>query len=143
MTNELTPMQNFETKVKERLIKDIGELIPDEALVELVKKATEDCFFKPQKKVTGTGYNQRETTEPSVFEQTVKALLAERMDKAINLWLSEHSELMAKELKSFVETNAEQAVMKGIASMFTQPFELMQSTIQMNILNNIQNNSGY
>lgn len=143
MTTELTPMQNFEAKVKERLIKDIGELMPDEALTALVKKAAEECFFKPQEKIIGEGYNQRKTTIPSVFEEIVKELLTERMDQAINKWLLEHSDLMAKELKSFIECNAEQAVMKGIASMFSQPFEIMQSTIQMNILNNIQNNNGY
>ena len=46
MTTELTPSQNFEQKIKEKLTKDIGDLMPDELLVSLIERSIEDCFFK-------------------------------------------------------------------------------------------------
>ena len=124
--NNLTPMQSFEEKVKERLTKDIGDLIPDEALVAMIERATEDCFFKDKKKQSGHGYNSQTVYENSVFKTVVKELLAERMDNAIRGWIDANQELMAKELKTFIESSVEDAVMKGIVSMFQAPFEVMK-----------------
>ena len=143
MTTALTPMQSFEEKVKERLTKDIGDLIPDEALVAMIERATEDCFFKEQKETTGSGYNTSTNYKNSVFVDLVKQLLTERMDNAIRGWIDDNQELMAKELKSFIETNAEEAVIKGIVSMFQLPFESMKSQIQSEIINKFNQHGMY
>ena len=143
MTTALTPMQSFEEKVKERLTKDIGDLIPDEALVAMIERATEDCFFKEQKETTGSGYNTSTNYKNSVFVGLVKQLLAERMDNAIRGWIDDNQELMAKELKSFIETSAEEAVIKGIVSMFQLPFESMKSQIQSEIINKFNQHGMY
>ncbi len=139
----LTATQSFEEKIKERLTKDIGDLIPDEALVAMIEKATEDCFFEDQRKETGTGFNSKTIYEDSVFKKLVKELLAERMDNAIRGWIDDNQELMAKELKSFIETSAEEAVMKGIVSMFHLPFESMKFQIQSEITNKFNQHGMY
>ena len=41
--------------------------------------------------------------------------------------------MMAKELKTFIESSVEDAVMKGIVSMFQAPFEVMKLHIQSEI----------
>ena len=141
--NKLTAIQSFEEKIKERLTKDIGDLIPDEALVALIEKATNDCFFEDQVIQEGSGYNARSVNKNSVFKELVKELLAERMDNAIRGWIDDNQERMTRELKVFVETSAEEAVMKGIVSMFQAPFENMKFQIQSEIANKFNQHGIY
>jgi hypothetical protein len=134
MTTELTATQTFENNIKERLVKDIGTLIPDEALTALVNKALEKAFFEPQKGIVGSGYNSRTENKPSVFEQQVKEMIQPLFEAKIKEWCNNNSERIEKELSSFLNSRAEDVFLSAIGSMFSSHFEAMK----WNISNELQ-----
>ena len=79
-TKELTPQQTFEEKIKDRIRADIGDLIPDEMLREMVKRSLEDFFFKDtEHQKTYGGIEKR----PGWFHNFLKGRLERRLDKMI------------------------------------------------------------
>ena len=74
----LTPQQSFEEKVKDRLRENIGDLMPDEVLAEMVKKAMDEMFFTRREKRTNDYYGRTEVF-PSWFEEEVSGVLKQRV----------------------------------------------------------------
>lgn len=138
--SELTPMQNFENKIKDKLTKDIGDLIPDEALRALIEKATEECFFKDQRIVVGSGFNATTTLKDSVFKEIVKELLAERMDFLVREWIESNKDEMTRQLKDYIEASTEEAMMHCIRTMFFGGFEAMKSDILFKVTDQVNQN---
>ena len=134
---DLTTMQTFEENIKERLTKDIGSLIPDEALTALIEKSIENCFFKPQRKTVGHGYNQRDTSSPSVFEETVAKLLEDKVKECFKTWLDENQEKVFKELSSFINTSSQEALSQTIFGTFQAHFEGLKFSVQNEISNKL------
>ena len=116
-------MQSFEENIKERLTKDIGTLIPDEALTALIEKAVHNCFFEPQKKQTFSGYSTQTITIPSVFEETVKDLLEENVKTVLRKWINDNEQKVLLHLKTFMESSAEDAFKKAVFGAFNDHFE--------------------
>lgn len=134
---KLTPMQSFEQKIKDKLTKDIGDLIPDEALVNLIEKATESVFFEDQKIINGTGYSISTTYKDSVFKEIVKELLAERMDTAIRSWLNDNRDEMTTKLTSFIETSAQEQIQQALFGTISMHFESMKFGITNDLTNKL------
>ena len=44
--NDLTTTKSFEERMKDRIREDIGKLMTDDELSKLVRRATNDIFFK-------------------------------------------------------------------------------------------------
>lgn len=140
MTNELTPMQSFEEKIKDKLTKDIGDLIPDDALKVLVEKATQDVFFKDQRIEPKERFSSA-TYKDSVFKEIVKELLAERMDSAIREFINDNREEMSRQLRDFVETSAQQHVLSALFGSVSNHFEFMQNAIKNDLMNSFTGNT--
>jgi hypothetical protein len=98
--NDLTPQQTFENNVKERLRKDIGELIPDDVLSALVKTAIQETFFTKKK----DGYK----TEESWFETEVKNLLRPKLEVTITDYLKDNKDAIGKQVATTIVQNAPQ-----------------------------------
>lgn len=47
MTTQLTPQQLFEEKLKDRIRENIGDLMPDALLSQMIARAMEEFLFKP------------------------------------------------------------------------------------------------
>lgn len=99
---KLDPMADFQAKLQERVRDDIRNLLPEEAVAALVKKAVEDEFFKPQTVLV----NSWETKEvPSKFMAAVvdaaKPIIAEAVAKVV----SEHPAAVEKAIKDFLDEN--------------------------------------
>lgn len=84
--------QSFEDKIKERLKKDIGDLIPDEALKTMVDKAIQDIFFKET--VETSGYHSTKT--PSWFHQEVDKLLHEKIKESMKSYVNDNKKELNK-----------------------------------------------
>jgi len=131
---KLTPMESFQEKVKNKLVSDIGELLPDEALKEMVDKAMQEAFFKPQMVIEGTGYHQKQFSKPSVFEETVKQLIEPLFREEIKLWISENNDVVVEKIHSFLNANVETAMIGAIQSMLSGHFDLLK----WNVANELQ-----
>ena len=129
MTTQLTPMQSFQEKVKNRLVSDIGDLIPDEALIEMVKVAMEEAFFKDRETTTGNGYHKSTETKPSIFIEIVTELMQPRFDKVLREWMDDNSDKIMAEMRSFTEANASDQILKALQRVFHDSMAVYQNNI--------------
>ena len=114
---QLTPQQAFQEKLEARIRKDIGDLMPDDALMGILDRATEKAFF--EERTVKEGYHERKVESWSVT--ILRELLEERMKVALEKWIlandEKFKEMVAKRLD------------EGIASAFVKSFDrLMQNT---------------
>jgi len=107
--NALTPQQSFEEKVKSRLKENIGDLMPDEVLQDMVKKAMQEMFFTRREKKQ-EGWSGRTEVFPSWFEDEVSRLLKDRVLEEIKIGIENKreeirkaaSELITEKLPEFI-----------------------------------------
>lgn len=115
---ELTVQQQFEDKIKDKLRKDMGDLMPDEVLSKLVEKATNDIFFNRERE--RDTYGREHGREESWFDKEVK----EKLQKSVN-------EAVQKIVKE-----QEEEIKKVITKAFTDDMPKMVSSLLIGILQN-------
>lgn len=122
MNNELTAMQTFQENLKDKIKDDIGAMLPDDAVTEMIGRVVEEHFFKP--KIVKTGNYHNPTNEkPSEFAQAV---------------INEVKPLIKKHAKKFVDDNLktiEEQVIKTITN--SQVSYYLANQIEANISNKI------
>lgn len=91
-STQISPQKQFEDKVTDRLKSDIGELIPDEALSELVQRAMQTMFFEPKKTTNGQGYRSKTVRGPSFFEAEVLHQVKPLLEREIKTWVNANEE---------------------------------------------------
>lgn len=90
----LTTEQTFQENIKNRLRKEIGDLIPDAVLTEMVNKSIKDIFFT-KKEIPGS-YGREKIVEPSWFDVEVKTLLSPTIKECISSYFQEHKDEIGK-----------------------------------------------
>src|SRR3990167_8937425 len=93
------PMGAFREKLEQRVREDIANLLPDDAVNDLVKRAVEDVFFKPRKVNEGTGYSPNWVERPSWFVEAVSKEAAPILKATIAEFVKTHE----AEIKQAVE----------------------------------------
>lgn len=93
MGTEVSTEVTFEDKLKEKLRKDIGDLMPDSALEKLVEEGIRNVFFCKRKKQNG--YNGS-IDVPSWFEQEIAKLLKDKMNVCVNDYMAKNADQMTK-----------------------------------------------
>ena len=131
MTKELEIPQNFEEKMRNRIRESIGELIDDETLKKLIKVATEDVFLKPR--IEGTIYHKEE--KPSFLCELIKELLSEKVKEAVDEYINNHPEEVAKTIKEVINLGIGNALLYSFESKFQQEFFNFQTNIMSQIAN--------
>ena len=140
MSNKLTPQQTFEKKIEDRLRSDIGDLIPDELLQQLVSRAIEKNFFEQVKHVEYNAYSADKVTyTDSFFVQKIQSLLEERVSLSIDKWIAENQDLVAEKIESTVKAAPETLVLNAISSMFNGSIQSLQWQMQAELDNRLNN----
>lgn len=107
MTNEVDvkrdPMEEFRDKLQKRVREDIRDLIPEDAIEALVKRAVEDEFFKPSKEFDHSTYASRVVECPSWFVKEVVKAVTPIMNECVQKFVEENKELIEKQLQQFFE----------------------------------------
>ena len=125
MSTDIEPMKDFEQKIKERLSKDITDLIPDEALTALVEKSIDRVFFKERitSERVNSWSNPKVTRHPSVFEETVADLLREPFEKIIARHMEENQDEIMELLNEILGNSWLDALAKAIRDKCSMEFE--------------------
>lgn len=116
IASRLSPQERFEQKVRDKLITDIGDLIPDDVLKVMVEKAMEKAFFEDQI-VTPGSYSKNEIRKPAAFVAIVKELMNERMKTAISDWVADNQTAIVEIF--------EKTIKDGIAATMIDHFDRM------------------
>lgn len=131
MTKEITTSKTFEENLKERLREDVGRLMPDEKLSELVEKGVQNLFFT--RRTSGDSWNKRE--EPSWFEKEIEKLLTASVQNAVKKYMDENGPDLLKKATDIITARGPELlgalVLKAfrdsdqnIGSLITQVMEL-------------------
>lgn len=131
---DLTEKKTYQERMADRIRESIGELITDEELSILIKKATEDFFFKPTELKQGFS----SITEPAFIHQVVKELLSEKVEILIKEYFSQNKDTIEELIKEIVSEGIGNALLKAISVKF----ENHLYDLQYSILNSIPQNKG-
>lgn len=122
MAGELTvPVQSFEERMRERIKKDIGELLTNEELSKMIQRSMEDIFFNERPNPSYNGWSGERKIAP-LLHSIVKELMAQKVDAAVNKWLNEHPVDIATALESTMAAGVGQCVIHAINSYFAGAF---------------------
>lgn len=133
MSTELTPQQSFQSKMEERIRKDIGELMPDDALADIVTKAIEKAFFQSEI-IPGGPYN-RDTTEPPWMVRITKELVDTRVQSAVKHWIVLNEDKVMKMISEKFDEGIAGASVKAFDSIFQNQLYDLQQRIETSIQN--------
>ena len=120
-TTALTPQQSFEEKVKSRMRENIGDLMPDEVLADMVKKAMNEMFFTRREK-KADGWGGRTKVLPSWFEDEVSTQLKKQVLEEVRVAVeAKRAELHDVAVKLVTEKMPEMIVsaLLGVISQIT------------------------
>ena len=134
---QLTPQQSFQQKIEDRLKSDIGDLIPDEALKEMVERAIESMFFKQREDNTD---RYRKVIRPSWFEDTVEKRLHETMQARIDQYFLAHGEAIGKMTANAIVECIPAVLSSLILGGVNRAGSDIASNFQMNLGEFIRNN---
>ena len=131
--NEVVPSQVFEEKIKDRLRRDIGDLIPDEVLAQLIQRSINSIFFEPI--VQKSNYGHILESKPSWFQETVENLLRKEVDRLLRDYIENNREALKNEFTKILETKGPELV----ANFFMGVLLGQQSSMVWNIQQTLQN----
>ena len=121
MSNELTPQQTFQQKLEERIRKDIGELMPDEALSKIVASAIEKAFFE-ERVIEGRYFSDRQIEVPWIVK-IMRELLDARVNEAVKKWMFENDEKVRDMIAERFDVGIAKASISAIDSLFREEFD--------------------
>ena len=122
----LTPQQTFQENIRNKLLEDIGSLIPPDALAELVEKAIHDLFF--EKRTRQLGYRSEETVV-SWFEEEIAKQLKADISKHCYDWLEKNHEAVEEKLVKAIEATWPHLLGAAFVGILTN--RLSQSTFDI------------
>lgn len=131
MNTSLTPQQTFEKTIEDRLRKDMGELIPDEVLKEIVEKAMNKFFFEGEK--TDSRYGTR--IDPPWIVNVVKPLVEQQAREEVSKWCKENSEEIQKILEEVVGNNMGDLIRNGFNSITESIFNNFRYNLENALIN--------
>lgn len=126
---QIAPQQAFEENLKERIRSDIGNLMPDEVLKQMIEKVLEDAFLK--KTQVRTNPNDRFATPqyeevPCELYKFIKEMLKEAAYKAATEWVEKNGEKILEQVMPVVNQDLEKILFSAILSPLRQPFQDFQ-----------------
>ncbi len=131
MGNELAPKETFEEAIKSRLREDVGKLIPDEVLTQMVTKAINDMFFT--KVQTANGYG----TGPSWFEKHVQDCLQSRVHEVVSKYMLDQKENLEHVVTACLAEKSPQIMANVLMSTLTNTSHNLSWSIEQFILSKL------
>lgn len=139
----LTPQETFQEKVKNRLAKDIGDLIPDEILQKMVRESLEELFFKRDAHNKGSTWSPKWIEEPSWFELAVFNEMKQRTLDEVTAYFKENGPTIRTQIKTavsdYIPNLVADAIIKGFADGASEAFGSVFATFRDKMVNDIRN----
>lgn len=126
--NDIAVNKTFQEKLEERIRTDIGELMPDEALAEIVTRAIEKSFFEERTVEDGTYTYQKRKQVPWVV-QVVRELLEARVEAAVKTWVSDNPDAIKKVVQERLDEGIASAFVKSINNLMQAPVMELQNSM--------------
>lgn len=132
MSQEITQTKTFEEAIIDRLRRDIGDLMPPEALAAMVEKGMHKIFF--DKKETRSSYGSSTYSEYSWFEEEVRVLMREQVKEQLTKYLKENPQVLEEQLKRVIDA--------GFLKCVGQALDNAMATSMYNMSNDLRKQLG-
>lgn len=130
------PLSDFEKTISEKLRKDIGDLLPDEALQGLVNRAVENMFFSEREEKTG-GFHSTTIKKPPFFVEEVSKLAEPMIREEVVKFVEENKALIQKQIQEFLTQEKLLVISHGLLlSAMKSELDLELSPIFSRLYNN-------
>jgi hypothetical protein len=126
MSNEISKSETFEQKLMNRIREGIGDLMSDEDLAKIIKKGTDDVFFKG--KVVSSGYGTK-TEEPEIY-QIISNSLQPRITECIEKYISENNEEVKEVIDKYLAGKTAGLFSNSINVLFREAFDTFEFKIR-------------
>lgn len=111
----LTPLQDFEAKLRDKIRTDIGALIPDEALSALVQRAIEEDLFKDRPGPRDDWGRPLRKDIPSPFVQAVREAVDEAVKAETTRQLAAMKDVIEDKVREMVGQSLVDVVLRSMA----------------------------
>lgn len=119
----------LEQRITARLHESIGDLITDDDLKAIVARGIEQALFKERPDLArATSYHTY--TKPPLVDELVAKLLTEKMETAVNAWLTENPDAIRAALDTAISLGVGTALLRSLDNRFAGIFDAGVSTLQ-------------
>ena len=137
-TTTLTPQQTFEENIKGRMRKDIGELLPDSVLADLMQKSLTEMFFTRREHEEGYGYDKRKIIKSSWFDEEVTKVLDAQLRQTIREYFDKNGDAIAATDAQEIAQQAPKLLANILIEAITQKVHAIEANAQMTMENRLR-----
>ena len=119
MTTEITTNKTFQERMFEKVRDQMGELLTEDELKQIVDQAVQKAFFEPRK--VRDGYHDQ--IKPAVFVEMMETELKSRVGKAIEQWMQDNPEIIAQTIKKVIQDGITKAVIQTLEWRMNWPLQ--------------------
>lgn len=130
-TTAVTTSTDFQARLYEKIRADIGSLMTDKELKQLVATAMQKTFF--EERVERDRWGSETKKRPAELVEIVRELIAPRMEKALKEWLVENDQAVKEALDKALAGGLASAVLRSFDSMLQQNFFTLQNNLQQTL----------
>lgn len=101
--NSKKPFEEFKENLSNKIKNDIGSMLPEAVVTNLIEKAVHESFFKERQVNVGSSWSSRYETRPSWFVEEVAKAVEPMMREQVNLYIEKHKNEIENEIKKYIE----------------------------------------
>ena len=110
-----TPQEEFQTRIARKLKKDIGKLLPDEVLANMVERAMEQQFFNARPAEYNQYHQETSPEKCSWFVEEVSKVAKTQIEHQVAMYVASNSEHIKKATTKFLDE--QNLMLMGIAAI--------------------------
>lgn len=119
MTNEITTNKTFQERMFDKIRDQMGELLTEDELKQLVDQAVNKAFFETRR--VSSGY--RDEIKPALFVEMMENELKARVGEALKQWIADNGEVIAQTIEKVVQEGITKAVMQTLEWRMNWPMQ--------------------
>lgn len=127
---EVVKQKTLEERVREKLHAQIGDLITQEDLQQIVERGVEEALFKPREERDRYGHTT--TKKPSLAAELVAETLEKQMRAAVNAWIAENRDQFAEMVQEAVGKNGRDLALAALGAALQPAFNQVIYNLQTN-----------
>ena len=128
-TTALTNPLSFEDRMRDRLRANIGDVMTDADLAELVERGLNDLLFKERIRKQKHGYSNESFYDPPLLQELLMAELQPLLKQAVADWLVGHQEEVMAAFDQTMENGLGQAMLNAFTALFNNALDPVRQQI--------------
>lgn len=128
---QITPVQNFEQRISEKIRETFADLVRQDELDSIVKKVIQDALYKERTVEVQSGYPNYRSVEqkPSIVQECLDSFMRPEIKKCVEKWLVDNPEKIFKMIETTVTKGVASCVFNELDNRFGQSIHGLVSEV--------------